>query len=79
MSGVAVKWAVRRYQPARGVSDLQPKGHKAQTYAEWRDVCIAADTILGDHGLKMGIEPDVPVVIQQGEDIVLIYIELEAV
>lgn len=80
----AVKWVVRRYQPARysamqssGAQSLAPKGHSEQTYAEWRDVCIVADTILGDNCLEMGCPADVPVVFQQGEDVVLIYMKLD--
>lgn len=79
-----VKWVIRRYQPSLfsamgedGAQSLSPKGLSETTYDEWRDVCIAADTILGDNCLQMGIVPDVPVVFRQGDDVILIYMKLE--
>lgn len=84
MSAVGCKWAVRRYSPSiysameDGVaSSLSPSGRHEQVFDDWRDVCLAADTILGDHDLKMGIIPTDPVVIKHGEDVVLIYMKLE--
>lgn len=80
---IGVKWAVRRYSPSPYLTDsatvpaLSPAGRHEQTFDSWRDVCLAADTILGDHELKIGIQPTDPVVVQQGEDVVLIYMKLE--
>lgn len=83
MTGIATQWVVRRYQPPRytsmgedGVSSLTPTGLSEQTYETWWDVCLAADTILGDNCLQMGVAPTVPVVFQQGEDVILIYMKL---
>jgi hypothetical protein len=82
VSGIGVKWAIRRYSPSaysaleEGTPSLSPSGRHEQTFDEWRDVCLAADTILGDHDLKMGCVPTDPVVIQHGEDVVLIYMKL---
>lgn len=83
MSGIGAKWAVRRYSPSaysamedHAASTLSPSGRHEQTFDEWKDVCLAADTILGDHDLKMGLAPTDPVVIQHGEDVVVIYMKL---
>jgi hypothetical protein len=79
---MTAKWAIRRYSPSPyaaaevGTPSLSPSGCHEQTFDEWRDVCLAADTILGDHDLQMGFVPTDPVVIQHGEDVVLIYIKL---
>lgn len=83
MTGIAVKWAVRRYSPSPYFTadsahpPLTPAGRHEQTFDTWRDVCLAADTILGDHDLKIGLQPTDPVVFRQGEDVVLIYMKLE--
>jgi hypothetical protein len=81
---IGVKWAVRRYSPTPYFTDestnnppMTPGGRHEQTFASWRDVCLAADTILGDHNLKMNMAPTDPVVFRQGEDVVLIYMKLE--
>lgn len=87
MTGIGAKWAVRRYLPSAysAMEDhaastmLSPTNRYEQTFDEWRDVCRAADTILGNHDLKMGLAPTDPVVIQHGEDVVLIYRKLESV
>lgn len=82
MTGVAAKWAVRRYQPAYddgfslGALPLVAKG-KEQIFDEWRDVVAAADTIIGDNTLQMGVAPSDPLVIKHGDDVVLIYVKLE--
>lgn len=76
---LGAKWVIRRYQPSlfSAAQSLSPKGLSETTYDEWRDVCIAADTILGDNCLQMGVVPDVPVVFTQGDDVILIYMKLE--
>lgn len=83
MSGIAAKWAIRRYSPGvwtslgeGGAIPLSPKG-KEQIYDDWRAVVEAADVIVGDNDLKMGVQPSDPVVIKHGDDVVLIYIKLE--
>lgn len=86
MTGVAAKWAVRRYQPSEytsmgegGAKALSPRGFREQVFDSWRDVCVAADTIIGENCLQMGVQPSDPVVIQHGEDVVLIYMKLDLV
>jgi hypothetical protein len=84
MTAIGLKWAVRRYSPTPytalgedGAKPLTPQGHREQIFDTWRDVCIAADTILGSNALQMGVQPSDPLVIQHGEDVVLIYTKLE--
>jgi hypothetical protein len=84
MSAIGAKWAVRRYQPAEfytatehGAKPLTPQGHKEALFDSWRDVCVAMDTIIGANCLQMGVRPTDPVVIQHGEDVILIYMKLE--
>jgi hypothetical protein len=79
-----VKWAVRRYQPPEfrtieedGAQPLKPQGHSEAIYDDWRDVCIAMDTVLGAHSLQYGVVPTDPVVIKHGEYVVLIYMKLD--
>jgi hypothetical protein len=82
--GLTTKWAVRRYQPAGyrlvdegGAQPLMPCGFKEESFDSWRDVCTAADTILGENCLQQELRPSDPVVIQDGEDVVLIYMKLD--
>lgn len=81
MSAVRAKWVVRRYESHvyqsigdSGVMPMRPIA--ALTFDAWVDVCYAADTIIGKNTLKIGVEPSVPVVIKQGEHVIVIYMEL---
>lgn len=84
MSGIAAKWAVRRYQPAppyeqfgmEGAVETLHPGAAEQTFDTWPEVCEAARTIIGVNDLKPDIQPSDPVVIKHGDDIVLIFVKL---
>lgn len=78
-----VKWAIRRYQPSiygtigdDGAVPLAPVG-KEQVFDEWCDVVVAADTIVGENNLQMGVLPTDPVVLKHGDDVILIVMKLD--
>jgi hypothetical protein len=78
MSGINAVWTVRRFSPDPYESEGRLTSYgEPQTFYTWSKVCEALDTIFGRHGLATHEQPADPVVIKQGDDIVLVYMQLE--